>query len=96
MRRTMDVPLLVLAFSMLSAAQDRTDQGDVFKKDVDLVSVYFTVRDSKKGLASQLEQAETSGPLAVCTARTRHASTNFFARGVFRVLGGEHQSVTVA
>ena len=62
MRRTMEVSLLVLAFSMLdiglSAAQDRVDQENVFKKDVDLVSVYFTVRDSKKGLASQLDQAE--------------------------------------
>jgi len=58
----MEVSLVVLAFSMLniglSAAQDRADQDNVIKKDVDLVSVYFTVRDSKKGLASQLEQAE--------------------------------------
>jgi VWFA-related protein len=62
MRRTMQVSLLVLSFSLLniglSAAQDRADQDNVIKKNVDLVSVYFTVRDSKKGLASQLDQAE--------------------------------------
>ena len=62
MRRTMQASLLVLAFSMLniglSAAQDHADQDNVIKKNVDLVSVYFTVRDSKKGLASQLDQAE--------------------------------------
>src|ERR1700747_2581699 len=62
MRRTMQVSLLVLTFSMLSiglsVAQDRADQDNVIKKNVDLVSVYFTVRDSKKGLASQLDQAE--------------------------------------
>src|SRR5262249_57037279 len=37
---------------------DRSDQDNLIKKNVDLVSVYFTVRDSKKGLASQLDQAE--------------------------------------
>ena len=62
MRRTMEVYLLALVFTIfnagLSAAQDRTDLDKVIKKDVDLVSVYFTVRDSKKGLATQLDKVE--------------------------------------
>lgn len=33
-------------------------QGNVFRKDVDLVSVYFTVRDNKKQLASDLDQSK--------------------------------------
>src|SRR5215469_7122421 len=64
MRRTIVVFLLVLAFSIpnmgSSAAgfgQSGADQ-DVIKKNVDLVSVYFTVRDGKKRLASQLDQGE--------------------------------------
>src|SRR6516165_10365217 len=65
MRRAIEVCLLVLAFSLanldLSAngfAQDSADQDNVIKKNVDLVSVYFTVRDNKKQLASQLDQGE--------------------------------------
>ena len=64
MRRTIEVSLLALAFSILymgaselGFAQDGADQ-DVIKKNVDLVSVYFTVRDGKKQLASQLDQGE--------------------------------------
>jgi VWFA-related protein len=33
-------------------------QDNVFRKDVDLVSVYFTVRDNKKKLASDLDQSK--------------------------------------
>ena len=60
MRRAIQVSLLVLAFSVLNIglsatglAQDAAGQDNVIKKDVDLVSVYFTVRDNKKQLASQ-------------------------------------------
>ena len=64
-RRAIQVSLLVLAFSVLNIglsatgfAQDAAGQDNVIKKDVDLVSVYFTVRDNKKQLASQLDQGE--------------------------------------
>ena len=60
MRRAIQVSLLVLAFSVLNIglsatgfAQDTAAPDNVIKKDVDLVSVYFTVRDNKKQLASQ-------------------------------------------
>src|SRR5215471_317124 len=63
MRRTIEVPVLLLAFSLLNMgslapclAQGGADQ--VIKKNVDLVSVYFTVRDGKRRLASQLDQGE--------------------------------------
>jgi VWFA-related protein len=65
MRRTREVSVLVLAFSILHTgssppgfAQGGADQDNVINKNVDLVSVYFTVRDNKKRLASQLEQRE--------------------------------------
>src|SRR6266704_4450677 len=65
MPRAIKVYLLVLAFSILNIvssatafAQDATGQDNVIKKNVDLVSVYFTVRDNKKRLASQLDQRE--------------------------------------
>jgi VWFA-related protein len=65
MRRAIGVPLLVLAFSALTIglsatgfAQDASGQDNVIKKSVDLVSVYFTVRDKKMQLASQLGQGE--------------------------------------
>src|SRR5215467_5156722 len=65
MRRTIEVSLLVLAFSILNVglsaagfAQDGADHDNVIEKNVDLVSVYFTVRDNKKRLASQLDQGE--------------------------------------
>ena len=60
MRRAIEVALLILAFSILNVglsatgfAQDTAAPDNVIKKDVDLVSVYFTVRDNKKQLASQ-------------------------------------------
>src|SRR5246127_5226477 len=49
--------ILTIGLSLTTFAQE-VGQDNVIKKDVDLVSVYFTVRDSKKGLASQLDQAE--------------------------------------
>jgi Ca-activated chloride channel homolog len=65
MRRPIEVSLLVLAFSTLNIglsvtgfAQDEAGQENVIKKSVDLVSVYFTVRDNRKQLASQLDQGE--------------------------------------
>ena len=68
MPRTIDVYLLVLAFSILNIGlsasgyvQDATGQDNAInaiKRNVDLVSVYFTVRDNKKQLASQLDQGE--------------------------------------
>jgi len=65
MRRAIEVTLLVSVFSILnmglsatSIAQDSAGQDNVVKKSVDLVSVYFTVRDNKKQLASQLDQRE--------------------------------------
>jgi VWFA-related protein len=65
MRRTILVSLLVLTFSILNIgslpagfAQTGVDQDNAIKKNVDLVSVYFTVRDNKKQLASQLDQTE--------------------------------------
>src|SRR5580704_17201772 len=65
MPRAIEAYILVLAFSTLNIglsatgfAQDAAGQDNVIKKDVDLVSVYFTVRDDKKQLASQLDQRE--------------------------------------
>jgi VWFA-related protein len=65
MRRIIELSLLFLAFStinigvsVIGLAQQSADQDNVIKKSVDLVSVYFTVRDNKKQLASQLGQEE--------------------------------------
>jgi hypothetical protein len=65
MHRAMEVSLLVMAFSIINIglsatgfAQDAAGQDNVIKKSVDLVSVYFTVRDNKKQLDSQLDQRE--------------------------------------
>ena len=65
MRRAIEVSLLVVGFSTINIglwatglAQDASGQDNVIKKSVDLVSVYFTVRDNKKQLASQLDQGE--------------------------------------
>ena len=65
MRRAIEVALLILAFSILNVglsatgfAQDTAAPDNVIKKDVDLVSVYFTVRDNKKQLASQFDRGE--------------------------------------
>jgi VWFA-related protein len=56
---------IVLAFAALSIGrpvrclgQDASSQDNVLKRDVDLVSVYFTVRDHKKQLASELDQGQ--------------------------------------
>ena len=65
MRRVIKLAHLVLAFSILNIGisasdlgQDETSRDNAIKKDVDLVSVYFTVRDNKTQLASQLDQGE--------------------------------------
>jgi len=62
MRRAIKVYLtfsiLHMSLSPAGFAQNGTDQENVIKKNVDLVSVYFTVRDRKKQLASQLDQRE--------------------------------------
>jgi len=59
------VSLLVVASSILNIglsasafAQDAAGQDNIINKSVDLVSVYFTVRDKKKQLASELDQGE--------------------------------------
>ncbi len=39
-----------------TSSQDKTGQGTAFQSQVDLVSVYFTVRDDKKRLVSDLAQ----------------------------------------
>jgi len=49
---------LNLILSPVAVSQDSAGQDNVIKKNVDLVSVYFTVRDSKKQLASQLDQQQ--------------------------------------
>jgi VWFA-related protein len=51
--------LLALAgppLSPLALGQDKSEQGTPFRSKVDLVSVYFTVRDDKKRLVSDLPQ----------------------------------------
>lgn len=65
MRKALEVSLFVITFAVadvgLSAAalaQDASAQNGVIKSNVELVSVYFTVRDNKKHLASQLDQRE--------------------------------------
>ena len=53
------VMLLVLALagpSWLAFGQDKSGQGSALQSQVDLVSVYFTVRDDKKRLVSDLAQ----------------------------------------
>jgi VWFA-related protein len=45
-----------LAWRPSTFAQDKDGQGTAFKSQVDLVSVYFTVRDDKKRLVSDLGQ----------------------------------------
>lgn len=51
---------LVAGFGLLPAAfsQDAGPKSGVIKSNVELVSVYFTVRDSKKQLTSQLDQQQ--------------------------------------
>ncbi len=43
-------------FAQEKALGDKVGQQDVIRRDVDVVSVYFTVRDDKKRLASDLPQ----------------------------------------
>jgi VWFA-related protein len=55
------VLVLVLAFAGLgwppsACGQDKSAEGSAFRSQVDLVSVYFTVRDDKKRLVSDLAQ----------------------------------------
>src|SRR5215472_16453628 len=65
MARRIGVFSIILALAMTGAglptnafAQETGgDSKDVFRSQVDLVSVYFTVRDSKKRLADDLEQS---------------------------------------
>ena len=67
MRTRIGVSLVVLFLAIsglvfpavVLAQQDAKDpQGGVYRKNVDLVSVYFTVRDNKKQLASELDQSK--------------------------------------
>ena len=65
MRCTVKVSLVVLALTLVdmgsslpASPQDDSGQQNVIKKNVDLVSVYFAVRDDKKRLASQLDQQQ--------------------------------------
>jgi Ca-activated chloride channel family protein len=53
--------VLILTFAGLdwpraAFSQDKGDQGNAYHRQVDLVSVYFTVRDDKKRLVSDLAQ----------------------------------------
>src|SRR5215469_5908576 len=64
MARRIGVFSIILALAMAGAglptnacAQETGDSKDVFRSQVDLVSVYFTVRDTKKRLADDLEQS---------------------------------------
>jgi VWFA-related protein len=50
--------ILNIGLSASAFAQDAAGQDNIINKSVDLVSVYFTVRDKKKQLASQLDQGE--------------------------------------
>lgn len=65
MRKGHDFPLVAVIFSVVSLvlpsasfSQDSAAKGDVIKSNVELVSVYFTVRDNKKQLRSQLDQQD--------------------------------------
>ena len=62
--------LASLGWPRSSFGQDKSAPGSAFKSEVDLVSVYFTVRDDKKRLVSDLAQtsftvSEDSQPQAV-------------------------------
>jgi VWFA-related protein len=63
MHKTVGLFLVALALAALNLgltpigfSQEPSGQESVIRSDVDLVSVYFTVRDSRKQLASQLER----------------------------------------
>ncbi len=64
MRRVMEVSVLALALALvnsgsLPAAYSQDDSAqNMIRKNVDVVSVYFTVRDDKKRLASELDQRQ--------------------------------------
>ncbi|HLJ25808.1 MAG TPA: VWA domain-containing protein [Candidatus Angelobacter sp.] len=65
MLKVIEVSLVVLTLAVadlgLSAAafpQDPAGQSGVIKSNVEVVSVYFTVRDGKRQLASQLDQQQ--------------------------------------
>jgi Ca-activated chloride channel family protein len=65
MRRALEVYLVILVlavahvgFSGAALSQNANGPGGVIKSNVEVVSVYFTVRDSKKQLASQLDQQQ--------------------------------------
>lgn len=65
MRGRVKASLVVLALTLVdmgaslpASPQDDSGQQNVIKKNVDLVSVYFAVRDGKKRLASQLDQQQ--------------------------------------
>jgi VWFA-related protein len=71
--------VLVLALASLGCprpafAQDKSAQENAFKSQVDLVSVYFTVRDDKKHLISDLGQNAFS-----VSEDGRPEAINFFA-----------------
>jgi VWFA-related protein len=64
-RVSLSVVVLILALARLGCprsafGQDQSDQEGAFHSQVDLVSVYFTVRDDKKRLASDLAQDKFS------------------------------------
>src|SRR5215470_17741929 len=54
------VLILVFACPRSSSGQEKGSRESTFRSDVDLVCVYFTVRDDKKRLASDLEQDKFS------------------------------------
>jgi VWFA-related protein len=64
MRQVLKVSLVALALTLVGmgsslVAYSQDDSGqNVIKKNVELVSVYFVVRDDKKRLASQLDQQQ--------------------------------------
>jgi VWFA-related protein len=63
-----------LTFGQDKRTEDKSNQEKIFHRDVDLVSVYFTVRDDKKRLASDLAQDKFS-----VTEDDRPQAIKFFA-----------------
>lgn len=62
MRRIIGIFLILFVGTVVglgpATAQEGSDKGSVIKKNVDLVSMYFTVRDGKKKLVSELDQQQ--------------------------------------
>ena len=63
MRRLFTVMVIILALAVsglpgAAVPQEQGSQTDTIRSDVNLISVYFTVRDGKKRLASELEQSQ--------------------------------------